>query len=111
MLSLRLQLRRWTIRTRGLWLYGVSAAAGPRIKQAVFSFRSTHGLDDAAWHVRAYGVSGGYLDIWIGAPPSPTYREPYSILDDTAAGAKLLEIIEHLYGLSTAINAARLKPK
>lgn len=51
----------------GLWLHGVSAAAAASIKEAAFGFRSSHGLDDAAWHVRAYGVSGGYIDIWIGA--------------------------------------------
>lgn len=83
----------------GLWLHGVSDAAGPSIKQAVFTFRAIHGLDDAAWHIRVYGVSDGHLDVWIGAPPSPTYREPYSVLDDKAAGPRLLEVLEHRYKL------------
>jgi hypothetical protein len=86
----------------GLWLHGVSDAAGSSIKQAVFTFRATHGLDDGASHIRAYGVSRGYLDVWIGTPPSPTYREPYSILDDKAAGPKLLEVLEHCYTLSVS---------
>src|ERR1700679_227026 len=66
----------------GLGLHRVSDAAGLSIKQAVFTFRATHSLHDEASHIRAYGVSGGYLDVWIGSPPSPTYGEPYSILDD-----------------------------
>lgn len=78
----------------GLWLDGVSDAAGSSIKQAVSTFRATHGLDDAAWHVRAYGLSGGQLDVWIGGPPSPTHRDQYTILDDKEAGPKLLGFLE-----------------
>lgn len=79
----------------GLWLHHVSDAAGSSIKQAVFTFRSEHNLSDGSWDIHVYGISGGSLDAWIEAPP--TYREPYSLLDDADAGRKLLEILEHKF--------------
>ena len=55
-----------------------------------------HNLGDSDWHLRVYAVSRGYLDVWIGKPPTPKYREPYTILDDGDAGTQVLDILEHL---------------
>lgn len=80
-----------------LWLHRVSDAAGSSIKQAVFTFGEAHNLSDGSWRIRVYGVPGGYLDAWVGAPPTPTYRKPYSLPDDAEAGTKILDILEHLH--------------
>jgi hypothetical protein len=71
---------------RGMWIHGVSEVAGQSILRAIFEFRAMHDLGDSDWHLRVYAVSRGYLDVWIGKPPTPTYREPYTILDDGDAG-------------------------
>lgn len=81
----------------GVWIHRTSEAAGESIIAAVRQFRALHKLEEADWHLRIYGVSSIYLDIWIGDPRRPTFREPYTIIDDGAAGQKVTDIIEHLY--------------
>jgi len=82
---------------KGLWIYGVSNTVGEAIADAVFAFRKHHQLPDPAWHVRAYGLPGGvYIDVWIGKPPNPTYREPYTVINSPAAGEKVRSLLEEL---------------
>jgi hypothetical protein len=81
----------------GLWIYGVSNAVGEAIAASVLAFRKQHQLPDSAWHVRAYGLPGGvYIDVWIGKPPNPTYREPFTVANSTEAGEKVRSLLEEL---------------
>ncbi len=81
----------------GLWIDGVSKTVGEAIKASVFAFRAHHQIPDSAWHVRAYGLTGGvYVDVWIGKSPSPTYREPYTIINSPDAGEKVRSLLEEL---------------
>jgi|CZKX01.1.fsa_nt_gi hypothetical protein len=81
----------------GLWIYGVSKAVGEAIRASVFAFRAHHQLPDSAWHVRAYGLRDGeHIDVWIGRPPNPTYREPYTIINSPEAGGKVRSLLEAL---------------
>jgi hypothetical protein len=81
----------------GLWIEGTSKDAGESIKKAVYTFRATHNLSDDSWHVRALGVSGYSIDAWIGTPGQPNYRTPWTIADSDGAGAKVSELLEHLF--------------
>lgn len=81
----------------GIWIHGASELAGQSILRAMFGFRAMHNLDDSDWHVRVHSVGRGHLDVWIGKPPQPTYREPYTIPDDGDAGAKVLEILQPIH--------------
>lgn len=81
----------------GLWIYGVSKTVGEAIRASVFAFRAHHQLPDSAWRVRAYGLPDGvYIDVWIGKPPNPTYREPYTIINSLEAGQKVRSLLEEL---------------
>jgi hypothetical protein len=80
----------------GLWIDDVSVPAGTSIKSAVSAFRADHGLSDGAWQIRALGTSGGSVTLWIGMPPYPTYRDPWTICDAPDAGSKVLALLEDL---------------
>jgi hypothetical protein len=87
--------RVFSFQDKGLWIDGVYGAVGEAIKASVFSFRAHHQLPDSAWHVRAYGLTGGvYIDLWLGKPPNPTYREPYTLGNSVEAGEKVRSLLE-----------------
>ncbi len=81
----------------GLWINDVSGNACISIKRAVFAFRAKCGLDDGTWHVRAYGVLGSSIDVWVGEPPNPNLRKRRSIEDNEEAGEKVAAVLEELY--------------
>jgi hypothetical protein len=97
----KIQSRHMEYADNGIWIHGASEVAGHSIRRAVFEFRAKHNLADSAWQLRVYAVGQIYLDVWIGKPPAPTYREPHTILDDGEAGTKVLDLLEHLRSASS----------
>src|SRR5258706_40232 len=85
---------------RGLWIEGISEAASESIKNAVFAFQAEHNIAPDDWQIRVFPASAIPLKIqitvWIGNPPQPTYREPYTLNDDQDAGQKVRDILEGL---------------
>jgi hypothetical protein len=81
----------------GLWIEGTSEDAGKSITEAVYTFRAAHNLSDDSWHVRALGVAGDSIDVWVGTPGQANYRTPWTIADSGGAGAKVSELLEHLF--------------
>jgi len=71
---------------------GAPREAGESIKKAVYTFRAAHNLSDDAWHVRALGVPGESIDVWIGLPRQPNHRTPCTIVDSGGAGAKVSDL-------------------
>jgi hypothetical protein len=80
---------------RGIWINGASESAGQSILQSLKEFREKYSLKDSDWQIRVYAVSSGGLDVWIGKPPMPTYQ-PYAVPDESGAGQRIQDILEHL---------------
>jgi hypothetical protein len=86
--------------TDGLWIEGVTPEAESSIKQAFCQFQAQYNIGPEEWQLRVFPETGQeihrQLRVWVGRPPQPTFRWPYTIDDDFHAGKKVLEILESL---------------